>query len=78
MGGIAMGTEGAIYIDDTQNGRIRKISATGQVSTYAGKETKGLVDGDTSVAEFLNPMRSFLTSKGICTWRTMEITVSVK
>jgi len=55
MGGIAMGTEGAIYIDDTQNGRIRKISATGQVSTYAGKETKGLVDGDTSVAEFLNP-----------------------
>ncbi|HXO74180.1 MAG TPA: hypothetical protein VN824_03095, partial [Puia sp.] len=55
MGGIAMGAEGAIYIDDTQNGRIRKISADGQVRTYAGKETKGFVDGDTSVAEFLNP-----------------------
>jgi sugar lactone lactonase YvrE len=55
MGGITMGAEGAIYIDDTQNGRIRKISATGQVSTFAGKENKGFVDGDTSVAEFLNP-----------------------
>jgi len=55
MGGIAMGTQGAIYIDDTNNGRIRKISAAGQVSTYAGKETKGFVDGDTSVAQFLNP-----------------------
>jgi sugar lactone lactonase YvrE len=55
MGGIAMGTQGAVYIDDTNNGRIRKISAAGQVSTFAGKETKGFVDGDTSVAEFLNP-----------------------
>jgi sugar lactone lactonase YvrE len=55
MGGIAMGAQGAIYIDDTNNGRIRKISATGQVSTFAGKETKGFVDGDTSVAQFLNP-----------------------
>jgi sugar lactone lactonase YvrE len=50
-----MGTQGAIYIDDTNNGRMRKISAAGQVSTFAGKETKGYVDGDTSVAEFLNP-----------------------
>jgi sugar lactone lactonase YvrE len=55
MGGITMGTQGTIYIDDTNNGRIRKISATGQVSTFAGRETKGFVDGDTSVAEFLNP-----------------------
>jgi sugar lactone lactonase YvrE len=55
MGGIAMGTQGAVYIDDTNNGRIRKISVAGQVSTFAGKETKGFVDGDTSVAEFLNP-----------------------
>jgi sugar lactone lactonase YvrE len=55
MGGIAIGTGGSIYIDDTFNGRIRKISAAGQVSTFAGKETKGFVNGDTSVAEFLNP-----------------------
>ncbi|HEY6901496.1 MAG TPA: NHL repeat-containing protein [Puia sp.] len=55
MGGIAIGSQGEVYIDDTQNARIRKISAAGQVSTYAGRATKGFVDGDTSVAEFLNP-----------------------
>ena len=55
MGGIAMGAQGVVYIDDTNNGRIRKISATGQVSTFAGRETRGYVNGDTSVAEFLNP-----------------------
>jgi sugar lactone lactonase YvrE len=55
MGGIAIGAHGDIYIDDTNNGRIRKISADGQVSTFAGRDKKGFVDGDTSVAEFLNP-----------------------
>lgn len=55
MGGIAIGEQGSVYIDDTNNGRIRKISASGQVSTFAGKATTGFVDGDTSVAEFLNP-----------------------
>lgn len=55
MGGISMGGQGDIYIDDTNNGRIRKISAGGQVSTFAGRATKGFVDGDTSVAQFLNP-----------------------
>jgi len=55
MSGIAIGAHGDIYIDDTNNGRIRKISAGGQVSTYAGRDKKGFVDGDTSVAEFLNP-----------------------
>jgi sugar lactone lactonase YvrE len=55
MGGIAIGAQGVVYIEDSNNGRIRKISAAGQVSTFAGKETKGFVDGDTSVAEFLNP-----------------------
>jgi sugar lactone lactonase YvrE len=64
MGGIAMGTEGAIYIDDTQNGRIRKISAAGQVSTFAGKATKGFTDGDTSVAEFLNPNAILFDKQG--------------
>jgi len=57
MGGIAIGTQGDIYIDDTNNGRIRRISAAGQVSTFAGKETKGFVDGDTSVAEFARSTR---------------------
>lgn len=64
MGGIAMGTNGDIYVDDTNNGRIRKISAAGQVSTFAGRETKGFVDGDTSVAEFLNPNAILFDKQG--------------
>lgn len=64
MGGIAMGAQGSVYIDDTNNGRIRKISAAGQVSTFAGKETKGFVDGDTSVAEFLNPNAILFDKQG--------------
>jgi sugar lactone lactonase YvrE len=55
MSGITMGAQGTVYIDDTNNGRIRKISASGRVSTFAGKEHKGFVNGDTSVAELLNP-----------------------
>jgi len=66
MGGIAMGTQGAIYIDDTNNGRIRKISAAGQVSTFAGKETKGFVDGIPLWQNSSIPTPSFLTNKGIC------------
>ncbi len=64
MGGITMGAQGIVYIDDTNNGRIRKISATGQVSTFAGRETKGFVDGDTSVAEFLNPNSILFDKQG--------------
>jgi hypothetical protein len=55
MGGIAIGKQGDLFIADTYNGRIRKISAAGQVSTFAGREQRGFVDGDTSVAEFLAP-----------------------
>ncbi|HXO74179.1 MAG TPA: NHL repeat-containing protein [Puia sp.] len=52
QGGITFDAQGNLYIDDTFNGRIRKISLAGQVSTFAGKETEGFVDGDTSVAQF--------------------------
>ena len=52
MGGITFDAQGNMYIDDTFNGRIRKIIPAGQVSTFAGKGSVGLVDGDTSVAEF--------------------------
>jgi len=64
MGGIVMSAQGAVYIDDTNNGRIRKISAAGEVSTFAGKETKGYVNGDTSVAQFLNPNAILFDKQG--------------
>jgi len=64
IGGIAIGTQGDVYIDDTNNGRIRRISAAGQVSTFAGREQKGFVDGDTSVAQFLDPNAILFDKQG--------------
>jgi len=64
MGGIAIGTQGDVYIDDTNNGRIRKITAAGGVSTFAGRDKKGFVDGDTSIAEFLNPNAILFDKQG--------------
>jgi len=55
QGGLAFDAQGNLYIDDSFNGRIRKISLAGQVSTFAGKETEGFVEGDTSVAQFRYP-----------------------
>lgn len=49
---IEVDPNGKVFIDDTNNGCIRKINAAGQVQTFAGREAKGFVDGDTSVAEF--------------------------
>ena len=64
IGGIAIGARGDVYIDDTNNGRIRRISSAGQVSTFAGREQKGYVDGDTSVAEFLDPNAILFDKQG--------------
>lgn len=50
--GIAVASNGDIYISDNTNNRIRKISASGGVSTYAGDGTPGWVDGERSIAQF--------------------------
>ncbi len=46
---------GNIYVADTKNHRIRKISSTGMVTTVAGFILQGYVDGASSVARFRNP-----------------------
>lgn len=55
MQGIAADRQGNVYIGDTFNERIRKISTAGQVSTYAGIGAVGFRDGDTAIAEFSYP-----------------------
>ena len=52
--GIAIDSQGAIYVADSGNNRIRRI-AGGVVSTVAGTGHGALVDGATSVAEFKQP-----------------------
>ena len=40
-GGIARGPDGALYICDTANHRIRKVTPDGKISTFAGTGEKG-------------------------------------
>ena len=49
-----------VYVADSNNNIIRKISATGFVSTLAGSGVAGFVDGNGTLAQFNNP-------SGICT-----------
>lgn len=54
--GIATDNKGNIYVADTTNQRIRKITPDGQVSTLAGTGKRGLRDGlGTTEAELFGP-----------------------
>jgi hypothetical protein len=54
--GITLDSSGVLYVADTDNSLIRKISPDGMVSTFAGS-TIGNTDGTGSVARFRNPQR---------------------
>lgn len=52
--GITVTAEGTVYVADTNNHCIRKITADGLVSTFAGG-TQGFADGRGSAARFNKP-----------------------
>ena len=53
--GLAINSSGDIFVADSGNNRIRKITPAGVVSTFAGNGVGGLVNGPAASASFSKP-----------------------
>jgi len=53
--GVAVDSSGNVYVVDTGNSTIRKITSAGVVTTFAGTGTAGLADGPKATATFNSP-----------------------
>jgi sugar lactone lactonase YvrE len=62
--GIAVDSEGTIYVADTGNNVVRKITSTGVVTTLAGSSTADGADGIGTLASFNNPIGLTLDAMG--------------
>lgn len=62
--GVVVDTQGSIYVADTDNHIIRKITEDGMVSTLAGSTQGGFADGTGADAQFLLPSGIAVDAQG--------------
>ncbi|MCB0488635.1 MAG: IPT/TIG domain-containing protein [Cyclobacteriaceae bacterium] len=62
--GLCFGDDGTLYFTESTGGRVRKITAEGQVTTIAGLGTAGYLDGAAADAQFNFPTGIAIDSKG--------------
>ena len=62
--GVAVDSAGTVYVADTNNNAIRKISADGTVTTLAGGKGMGSTDGTGTAAKFSEPHALVLDTSG--------------
>lgn len=63
--GLMVTSAGIVYVADGQNQRIRQVTSSGEVTTYAGSGTYGYVDGPKASAQFKYPYDAAMTGAGV-------------
>ena len=62
--GVAIDSSGNVYVADSNNHKIRKITSTGVVTKFAGSGAIGSADGTGTAASFYGPVGITIDSSG--------------